>query len=338
MTVVYLDMIKGVFLQEKQGSFPFDILSSSTFQTISYIIIFGLLLYVFIRFQTRSLLKARLLLKEKERAYQQINIQRLQLENKNRNITDSLMYAQKIQQALLPSADYLRRVLPESFVYYKPRDIVSGDFYWVREIDNTVYLAAADCTGHGVPGAFMSMIGFDLLDSIIGEQGIQKPSLIMHELSKGIERIFAKDQPEDATVKDGMDLAVCAFHRDSASLEYSGAFFPLYLVRDNKLEEIKGDRTSVGMNTEQEEFTNHTIPLQEGDMIYVFSDGYADQFGGPQEKKFMYRRFRRLLLTIHRFDMEEQRELLDDSIQKWMNGLEQVDDMMVIGVRYSGES
>lgn len=317
----------------KEDSFLESLFSTSAFQTLSYIIIIGFLLYFFVRLQTLSLLKARRLLKEKESAYQQIYHQREELELKNRNITDSLLYAQKIQRALLPSDAYIRSVLQESFVFYKPRDIVSGDFYWIREIDNQVFVAAADCTGHGVPGALMSMIGFDLLDNILTEQKIRKPSEILSVLSKGVERVFAKDQAKDVMVQDGMDLGVCALNTENNLLEYAGAFFPLYLVRDNKLKEIKGDKFSVGYKSDRQVFNNHTIPLQKGDMFYLFSDGYADQFGGPYEKKFMYRRFRRLLLTIHKFDMQDQRLLLEDSIRKWMRDQEQVDDMMIIGIR-----
>lgn len=310
----------------------FSIIGSTIYHYIAYAVWFGFLIYLFVKFQSRSLIQARKLLKEKELAYNEIKRQRELLENKNRDITDSLVYASYIQQSLLPSELYLKKVLREAFVFYRPKEIVSGDFYWVRKNLNRIFVVAADCTGHGVPGAFMSMIGVELLNKIIIDQKITKPSEVLSVMSKGIERTFNREKESDKIMKDGMDMGLCVIDIQKKTLDYSGAFFPLYIIRENKLIEIKGDRLSVGVDVGNA-FTNNTIPLEDGDVIYMFSDGYTDQFGGPNNKKFMFRRFRHLLLTIHNFPMEEQKAILKESIDSWKRTNEQVDDLMILGFR-----
>lgn len=297
-----------------------------------YSVVVLVIIYSFVKYQTRNLSKARRLLKEKEAAYNEIARQRGELEAKNRNITDSLIYASYIQKALLPSDIYFNRLLPDSFIFFKPKEIVSGDFYWIRESVGKLYLVAADCTGHGVPGAFMSMIGVELLNKIIIDQKIENPSEILSLLSKGISRTFSGVDGEINYLKDGMDLGLCVIDRLSEELLYSGAFFPLYIIRDNKLIEIKGDRLSVGID-DSGEFLSTRVKLEQEDVVYMFSDGYTDQFGGPNDKKFMYRRFRHLLLTIHKFPFQEQKSILRDSIKSWKGDVEQVDDLMVIGFK-----
>ncbi len=308
------------------------IIGDTIYHYIFYFLWFGLLIFFFIRYQSRSLIEARKLLKEKDLAFNEIERQREELEYKNKNITDSLVYASYIQQALLPSEAYFRAVLGESFVFYNPKEIVSGDFYWISENNNKVFVVAADCTGHGVPGAFMSMIGVELLNKIIIDQKVEKPSEILTLLSKGIERTFKGAELTGKTMRDGMDIGLCVIDHNNKMLEYAGAFFPLYIIRDNKLTEIKGDRLTVGLMTEHL-FTNNNLELEDNDIIYMFSDGYTDQFGGPGNKKFMYRRFRHLLLSIHSFPMEDQMMILKDSIASWQLDNEQVDDQMVIGFR-----
>lgn len=309
-----------------------DIIGDTVYHYIFYFLWFGLLIFLFIRYQSRSLIEARKLLKEKDLAYDEIERQREELEYKNKNITDSLVYASYIQQALLPSETYFKKVLRESFIYYNPKEIVSGDFYWISENNNKVFVVAADCTGHGVPGAFMSMIGVELLNKIIIDQKVEKPSDVLTVLRQGIERTFNRAEWGGDTLKDGMDIGLCMIDRLNKKLEFSGAFFPLYIIRDNKLTEIKGNRLSVGLMTD-DQFTNNNLDLRDDDIIYMFSDGYTDQFGGPNNKKFMYRRFRHLLLSIHSFPMEEQMMILKDSIASWQLDNEQVDDQMVIGIR-----
>lgn len=307
-------------------------IGDSTIHYAAYSVVVFIIIYIFVKYQTRSLSKARRLLKEKEAAYNEIARQREELEIKNRNITDSLIYASYIQKALLPSDIYFKRLLPDSFIFFKPKDIVSGDFYWIRESMGKIYLVAADCTGHGVPGAFMSMIGVELLNKIIIDQKIEDPSEILFLLSKGISRTFSDVDGEIIYLKDGMDLGLCVIDRLSEELLYSGAFFPLYILRDNKLVEIKGDRLCVGME-DSGEFLSTRVKLEKEDMVYMFSDGYTDQFGGPNDKKFMYRRFRHLLLAIHKFPLQEQKSILRDSIRSWKGDTEQVDDLMIIGFK-----
>lgn len=313
-----------------------DIIGNTIYHYIAYTIWFGILIYVFVRYQSRSLTHARKLLKEKELAYNEIERQREELENKNRDITDSLVYASYIQQSLLPSEAYFRKVLKDAFVFYSPKEIVSGDFYWVRESMDRIFIVAADCTGHGVPGAFMSMIGVELLNKIIIDQKIRKPSEILYVMSKGIERTFNRDQEKGKIMKDGMDMGLCVIDPKKKTLDFAGAFFPLYIIRENKLIEIKGDRLSIGVDVGNS-FNNNHLELADGDVIYMFSDGYTDQFGGPNNKKYMFRRFRHLLLTIHNFPMSEQKDILRESIISWKRDYEQVDDLMVLGFRPLGE-
>lgn len=301
-----------------------------------YGIIIIVLIYFLVQYRTKSLRKANQILIEKDIASREVEKQRQELAIKNKNITSSIQYAEKIQKALLPSDNMFKKLFPDSFILFKPKDIVSGDFYWITERENKVFVSAVDCTGHGVPGAFMSLIGFKILENIIKVQGIEKPSEILNILSMGIENTFHREE-EDYLLKDGMDLAFCVFDRDKKQLEYAGAFNPLYLIRDNKLIETRADRFSIGLKhnlNEQNEYTNHSVSIKKGDMIYLFSDGYPDQFGGPNGKKFMYRRFRHLLLTIHKLPLQEQKDLLENSIEDWKGEeYDQVDDILVIGIR-----
>jgi serine phosphatase RsbU (regulator of sigma subunit) len=234
----------------------------------------------------------------------------------------------------MPSEKTFKKILPESFIFHQPKDIVSGDFFWVSERGNKVYVAAVDCTGHGVPGAFMSIIGFELFRKITHSQGVDDPSKILNILNHEFEEVFR--DVDNFTLRDGMDIAFCVIDKQSRILEFSGAVNPIYLIRDNKITEIRGSRFSVGLDDDYDEeqtFENKQIILQEDDVIYLFSDGYADQFGGPEGKNFKYRRFRHLLLTIHQYPMEEQQRLLEERINRWKGTAEQVDDILVIGFR-----
>jgi serine phosphatase RsbU (regulator of sigma subunit) len=198
-----------------------------------------------------------------------------------------------------------------------------------------VFFAVIDCTGHGVPGAFMSIIGYELLRNIINIKGIEKPSEILNELNNDFSGIFNSEGENDFTFRDGMDIGFCVIDIKLAKLEFSGAFSPMYLVRNKSIMEIKGNRFSVGLMEDliDEPFENHSIDLMKDDMIYLFSDGYPDQFGGEEGKKFKYRRFRHLLLNIHTLPTSEQELVLDQSIMQWMDGHEQVDDILIIGVK-----
>lgn len=299
--------------------------------TVTGIVVTFILLLTVI--QTYNLRKTRRLLSEKEVALREIEKHKSELENRAKDINDSLNYAQRIQEALLPSEDYFKKYFRDSFIYFKPKDIVSGDFYWIGEKGDKVFIAAADCTGHGVPGALMSMIGIEIIEKTINVENIERPSKILSVLNRELEKTFSREKNIGTIIRDGMDIGLCVVDRRLKKLEYAGAFFPLYLIRDNTLIELKDDKIIIGMNPSDAAYTNHEIDLKDGDMFYIFSDGYPDQFGGSANKKFMYRRFRYLLMTIHEFPVADQKAILEDNMKNWMNGNIQVDDIMVIGFR-----
>ena len=273
------------------------------------------------------------LLNEKEQMLNLLEIQNEVLERKEKSIIDSLIYAQRIQEAMLASEDYFRNHFSSSFIFFKPKDIVSGDFYWIGEKGDRIFVVAADCTGHGVPGALVSMIGMEIIEKAISEDNIETPSGILDALNKGLEKTFSRKKNIGTIIRDGMDVGLCAVDKKRRKLVYSGAFFQLYLLRNNALTQINGDKIIIGMNPERIPYTDHEIDLQEEDMLYLFSDGYVDQFGGKDNKKFMYRRLRYLLLNIHKFDVRDQKSILDENIRAWMGSNTQVDDMMIIGFK-----
>lgn len=292
-----------------------------------------------------ALLKMRDDLAENERVLEQKVIERTaevvkqkeEIEQQNEKIselytevTDSIKYAKRLQEAILPPDSFVKKVLPKAFVLYKPKDIVSGDFYWVEEKNDKVYFAAVDCTGHGVPGAFMSIVGYNALNNALNQ--FDTPGEILDSLNKAISLTLHRDK--SSTTKDGMDLALCCFDKKTNTLEYAGAYNPLYIVRDKEIEQIKADKFPIGsFHEEKRTYTNHTLQLQKDDYVYIFSDGYADQFGGPKGKKLMYRRFREYLLSLIGVEMGNQKATLNTNIETWRGGLEQVDDILVIGLQ-----
>jgi serine phosphatase RsbU (regulator of sigma subunit) len=191
----------------------------------------------------------------------------------------------------------------------------------------------ADCTGHGVPGALMSMIGLEIIGKTINEENIEIPSKILAVLNKALEKTFTSEKNIGTIIRDGMDVGLCIINKKRKKVKYAGAYLPLYLIRDNNLIEVKGDKIIIGMNPENSVYNDHEIDLMEDDIFYLFSDGYADQFGGLENRKFMYRRFRYLLLTIHRFPVNDQKSILEENIRTWIGSNDQVDDMTVIGFR-----
>jgi serine phosphatase RsbU (regulator of sigma subunit) len=307
--------------------------SDSPFRYILFTVLIVAVVIWLILSQTRSLIKTRKLLKEKEDALYLIANQKYALEQKDKDMTDSLIYAQRIQEALLPSEKYFREHFRDSFILFKPKDIVSGDFYWIGGKDDKVFIVAADCTGHGVPGALMSMIGLEIIEKTINEENIEVPSKILGVLNKALEKTFSREKNIGTIIRDGMDVGLCVIDKKRKKIDYAGAFFPLYIIRDNSLIEIKADKLIIGMNPDGIEYTDHEIDIMEDDIFYLFSDGYVDQFGGTENKKFMYRRFRYLLLTIHRFPVNDQKAILDENIKTWIGRNEQVDDILVIGFR-----
>jgi len=266
-------------------------------------------------------------------AYDEIDFQREELQLRNKDITDSLTYARRIQTALLPAEHHIKKVIPDYFIYYRPQHIVSGDFYWISERNGKYFIAAADCTGHGVPGALMSMIGLELLQKIINEMKVEESDGILLTLNRELESAFFKEEDGKALIKDGVEMSICVIDRKSMQMEFSGAFLPVYIVRRDKLIEIKGDKQNVVQSVPGATFNRSSFTLQKGDILYLFSDGYADQFGGPDNKKFMYRRLRHILLTISKYPLGDQQRILDETIATWMGDFDQIDDMMILGVR-----
>jgi serine phosphatase RsbU (regulator of sigma subunit)/HAMP domain-containing protein len=263
----------------------------------------------------------------------EIERQRMKLEELYKDVTDSIRYAKRLQDSILPPERFIRQILPESFVLFKPKDIVSGDFYWFEKSGDRILFAAVDCTGHGVPGAFMSLVGANALNQSVREHGITKPSLILDDLNRLLSEALNKGQ-ENNSVRDGMDLALCAIDPQAKTIEFSGANNPMYLIRNGELLQTKPDKFSIGgIEQGNRKFTNHSLQLQEGDVIYVFSDGYADQFGGSKGKKFMYKQFKDVLMNIAKLPMAKQRDELDRVIESWKGHYEQIDDILVIGVK-----
>lgn len=279
------------------------------------------------------LLRTRKHLSEMKNAYNEIDIQRSELQVRNKDLTDSLNYARRIQAALLPAEHHIRRIFQDYFIYYRPKHIVSGDFYWFSERDDKYFIAAADCTGHGVPGALMSMIGLELIQKIINELKVDDSDQVLLTMNRELESAFFKEESGKAIIRDGIEMSICIIDRKTKVMEFSGAFLPVYIVRDDKLFEIKGDKKNVVQSFAMVSFNRSTFTLEDGDLLYLFSDGYADQFGGPENKKFMYRRLRHILLTISKYPLADQQRILDETIESWMGGHDQIDDMMILGVR-----
>ena len=264
----------------------------------------------------------------------QISRQKDEIEEQKKQIMDSIHYARRIQNAILPSDDFVKKVLPDSFVLYKPKDIVSGDFYWATEREGKSIFAVVDCTGHGVPGAFMSIVGSNNLNYAVNVSGARKPSDILDALNEGVTHSLRQREATNS-VKDGMDVALCAIDFKTKKLEFAGAYNPVYHVRNNVMTEIGGDKFPIGafIGEELKKFKNNEIDLLEGDTVYIFSDGYKDQFGGEKGKKFLSKRFKDLIVEISQKPVHEQKETLDKTIEFWMKDYSQVDDILIIGVK-----
>ncbi|HAS42407.1 MAG TPA: hypothetical protein DCS93_18155 [Microscillaceae bacterium] len=267
-----------------------------------------------------------------EHKQQEITKKNVRIERLYKDLNSSIQYAQNIQKSILPSPQKLKQLLPDSFVLFKPRDIVSGDFYYLEEVKGQIVLAAIDCTGHGVPGAFMSMIGNDLLTEIVKNKCITKPAQILENLHTGVRQLLKQ---EDTDNHDGMDISLVVIDLRHQSLEFAGAINPFVYVQNNELKIIKGNKAPIGGEQKESirEFTSHRISLEHPFTFYLFSDGFQDQFGGPANKKFMRTRFYELLLENHQQPLEQQKNSLEEALEKWQGGESQIDDVLVIGVR-----
>jgi tetratricopeptide (TPR) repeat protein len=257
------------------------------------------------------------------------------IEVKTKEIVDSITYAKRIQDSILPSEELLKTIFPESFIFSLPRDIVSGDFYWFSERDEKVFIAVADCTGHGVPGALMSMIGNTLLNEIVNEKKIHSPAEILFHLDEGIAKALRQGNSEAGGQDDGMDISFCVIDRTTKEISFSGANHSLYVFSNGKLEEIKGEVYSIGgmFGKNQKSFSEKTILADRSTKIYFTTDGFYDQFGGNQNKKFMSQKFLELLSGLGNEKMEEQKKTIMDAFFNWKGNHKQVDDVLVIGVK-----
>lgn len=256
------------------------------------------------------------------------------IEEKNRDITASINYASRIQRALLPDPGEVKGLSTNSFILFLPKDIVSGDFYWFSELAGKLILAAGDCTGHGVPGALMSMLGISFLEEIVNNREISDSDKILNELRKEVQRaLHQKGAREEA--KDGMDISLCVIDRKKNTIHFSGAYNSLYLIRKGELQEFSADRMPIGIfDLSDRSFSKQTIKIIKGDTIYMFSDGYADQFGGPNGKKFKYSQLKELLVSGHKLPLKKQKEKLESEFLKWKGDNPQTDDVLVIGIRF----
>jgi len=259
-----------------------------------------------------------------------IENQKLIVEEKNKEITDSINYAKRIQGAILPSDHFWKETLKDSFILYKPKDIVAGDFYWMEKLKDSVLFAVADCTGHGVPGAMVSVVCNNALNRSVREFKLTTPGEILDKTKELVEEQFNKNNKE---VKDGMDIALCSINLNKMELKYAGANNSIYIIRNKELLEFKPNKQPIGVFSDAQPFTTVSIPLEKEDVIYTFTDGYADQFGGDKGKKMKYKPFKSLLLENSTKPMNMQLSRLSDAFEIWRNDLEQVDDVCVIGVR-----
>lgn len=276
--------------------------------------------------------RANLALEEKNKI---IGEKSLIVEQQHKDITDSIKYAERIQAAILPPEKLWKSILPDSFVFYQPKDILSGDFYWIEETPDHVFVAAADCTGHGVPGALMSIVNYNLLNRAVLEKGLVEAGSILDNINGWLTQSLHQSFQE-ATMRDGMDLSLCVIDRHSGILNFAGAFNAIYLIRSGVIEELAPDKQPVGSYIEDnvKPFHNHYVRLEAGDIVYMFTDGYADQFGGDKGKKFKYKNLQGLLLEIHQLPFAQQKVMVEHTINNWKGHLEQIDDMLLLGFRW----
>ncbi|RLD69294.1 MAG: hypothetical protein DRI95_00540 [Bacteroidetes bacterium] len=291
-------------------------------------------IFIFIKIRERNLIIEKKILEDKvEKRTTEIRAKNKELEVKNKNITDSIKYAKRIQDAMLPTKSYLDEIISDYFIFFRPRDIVSGDYYWASEKSGKLIVAAVDCTGHGVPGAFMSMLGITILDEIVNKKNITKASQILDEMKAAIIK-HLKQKGRSGETQDGMDITLCSIDKKTLKMEMAGAYNPLYLIRDGELIRIKADRMPIGYYYKKHlPFTNNEIQLQKDDMLYLFSDGYIDQFSGETGNKLMTKNFKKYILEIYNKPLNEQKDILEERFDAWQANADQIDDIIVLGIR-----
>ena len=334
----YTFMVKArnIYNQESEiTTYKFTILPPwyrTIWAYLTYFVLFVSFVYGAITISTRSLKKViRDATAEIVEQKEEIEKQKEIVDEKNKDIMDSIKYAKHIQDAILPVEEFLKETFKDVFVLFRPKDIVSGDFYWATKIGNKILFAAVDCTGHGVPGAFVSIVGNNGLNRAVNEFGLTEPAAILDKLNEFVLETFGQQGATD--IKDGMDIALCALDLDTDTLEYAGANNPLYYIRNGEFSEIKANKQPIGSFSDSEPFTNHSLKMEKDDCIYIFSDGYADQFGGERGKKFKYKPFKELLISLNDRPMSTQKDAMNTTFEKWMTGFEQIDDVCIIGVR-----
>jgi serine phosphatase RsbU (regulator of sigma subunit) len=351
----YVFEVKSRNLYKKIGStalYSFAILTPwyrTWLAYVLYLFIAAMLIWLIVK------LNVHILIKQKEQLEQtvaertkEVVAQKKQIEADHAEITASIKYAKYIQSSVFPKAGELESCLGDHFIIHRPAEIVSGDFYWVSKKGSKIIVAAADCTGHGVPGAFMSMLGITLLNEIVNRENVSDPGVILGRLREELTASL-KQKGERGEQKDGMDISLCTVDRLNMKLQFAGAINPLYMIRNScdlnegltyqsadgkgKLSEIKGDRMPIGISDEMDDFTVHEVEIKIDDTFYLFTDGFPDQFGGPRRKKFSYKQFRELLISTHLSPMANQKLLVENALREWMGGSNQTDDILVIGLR-----
>ena len=319
--------------QEEQNILLSERLKNKSFQMYfalaGILLLAGLVFFIFRGLRQKN--KANLALAEKNKIIEEKNII---VEEQHKDITDSIKYAQRIQQAILPPDKLWESILPNSFVFYQPKDILSGDFYWIEETAEHLFLAAADCTGHGVPGALMSIVNYNLLNKAVVEQGLNNAGAILSGANKWLTQSLHQTYQESA-VRDGMDVSLCVIDKKTKILNFAGAFNSIYIINGNNVTELLPDKQPVGAFIEDniKDFNNQYHQLKEGDVVYMFTDGFADQFGGPKGKKYKYKNLQQLLINNQFKPFYEQKTMASQTINAWKGSLEQVDDMLLIGFK-----
>jgi serine phosphatase RsbU (regulator of sigma subunit) len=348
----------AAFTSQKQFEFQIsDYTNNNIFIYIFYLLFYTLLIGAYFSFRTARLKRTQKLLEQtvKERTAEivlqkdEISLQKHIVEEKHREISDSINYAKRIQSALLTSQEYWDSISPDNFVIWRPKDVVSGDFHWAYQITignkhlmtskEIAVFCAADCTGHGVPGAFMSMLGMSFLNEIVIENVNLKPADILNKLRKKIISALEHGSTGQIEQKDGMDMALCVWHKESNILEYAGANNPVWIIRPIKdtraheIIELKTNRMPVGYHYDAKDFNDFIFQLQQGDAIYLFTDGIVDQFGGPDGKKYKSKKFKEMLLSIQHLSMKDQSLMINKEFNDWRGKHEQIDDLCLIGVK-----